>query len=616
MNTYGLLRNALKLLSNKARTRYLVFSFIQLFSSLLDLIAVSLIGATTFIISTKTQSHDTPPALIRYFRNFFPTQKINDNSQTLWLILIAVFLFILKSFLTLMLTRKLSIFLANQTTEISSSILKRYLNQPITFITKNSFQKIIQSVIIGVNSSVLGSLSSISIIFSELGLLLILIGTLMFINFQLTFYTTVFFVFFFTLFHLIFSKIAVQIGKQRIDTDVKSFQMVEETIYSYRELFVSNKVENILQRFIALRNQNTKAFGDGQWVLFVPKYSMESALMLGIATISLYLYYTNQYMENFSTLTMFIAAGSRILPSILRIQSAIGAIQSGIGSASYTFNLIEEISKFEKTFQSPQISNLNLEKIKSDKPEFSGTILLQNVSYKYPDSSQSILKNVDFEISKGTKVAIVGKTGSGKSTLADIMMGLINPSEGTVSLSGLPPSVAIKIWPGKMAYVPQVVSLTNISVKENVALGEDLQNISEDKVWECLKIAKVDDLVLHSTHGLETLMGEFGSKLSAGQKQRIGLARALYSDPKLLILDEATSALDVETENAISQSLESLPDDITVITIAHRLSTVKNARYIIHVQAGNIMLFTSFSELIQEFPSFELQMKLSGLSNN
>jgi len=207
----------------------------------------------------------------------------------------------------------------------------------------------------------------------------------------------------------------------------------------------------------------------------------------------------------------------------------------------------------------------------------------------------------------------VGSTGAGKSTLADVIIGVLEPDSGSVTISGASPREAISRWSGAIAYVPQSVALVVGSVRENVALGLPADAIDDDMVWEALQRAHLADFLRNSREGLDTYIGERGMRLSGGQRQRLGIARALYTRPRLLVLDEATSALDAETEGAIVRTLDELEGEVSTITVAHRLATVRRADQLLYLEDGRIIAHGTFDEVRGQVKDFDRQASLLGL---
>jgi len=207
----------------------------------------------------------------------------------------------------------------------------------------------------------------------------------------------------------------------------------------------------------------------------------------------------------------------------------------------------------------------------------------------------------------------VGPTGAGKSTIADVILGVIEPDAGMVSMSGLPPDQAVMQWPGAVAYVPQDITVVDGSIRQNVGLGLPEALIRDDLVWESLERAHLAPLVREDRDGLDTVVGENGVRLSGGQRQRLGLARALYTRPRLIVLDEATSALDAETEQAVSAALDELEGYVTLVIIAHRLATIRHCTSVAYLEDGRIRARGTFDEVRAQQPNFDRQAELLGL---
>jgi ABC-type multidrug transport system fused ATPase/permease subunit len=215
-------------------------------------------------------------------------------------------------------------------------------------------------------------------------------------------------------------------------------------------------------------------------------------------------------------------------------------------------------------------------------------VVFTDVSFRYPENEFPILDCVSLSIEPGEYFALVGESGAGKTTLVDVMLGIIHPNEGDLRISGLPPSVAIQKWPGAIAYVPQDVQIVEGTIRENVALGFDSHLIQEELIFGALKIAKLDNFVRSLPLGIDTPVGDRGTKLSGGQRQRLGIARAMFTNPRLLILDEATSALDMKTESEFAEALKGLASGVTLVVIAHRISTIESASAVFEIRDGKL----------------------------
>jgi ABC-type multidrug transport system fused ATPase/permease subunit len=238
---------------------------------------------------------------------------------------------------------------------------------------------------------------------------------------------------------------------------------------------------------------------------------------------------------------------------------------------------------------------------------------LKNLTYNYPDTDKSAITDVSFKIDTGSTLAIIGSSGSGKTTVADCLLGLLEPTSGSVEIDNTAPEIYRTINNGSISYVSQDVALIDGSIRENVAFAMPESEIGEDKIKIALKRAHIYDFVNGLPQGIQTVVGERGTRLSGGQRQRIGIARALYSNPKILVLDEATSALDAETESTITEMLKELHGQVTIISIAHRLSTVMHSDLVLFLRDGELAGSGKFDDLVQQHPDLAHQAELLGI---
>jgi ABC-type multidrug transport system fused ATPase/permease subunit len=305
-----------------------------------------------------------------------------------------------------------------------------------------------------------------------------------------------------------------------------------------------------------------------------------------------------------SSISVFIAAAGRIIPAVLRIQSAAISFRGAVTTASRTLEIIEEL----KTYQGSIIFHRNaVEKLENFIPR----VVLERVSFNYEGSDEGAVRDVSLRIEPGEWVAVVGKSGAGKSTLIDLMLGILKPTVGRVTISGLEPELATTVWRGSVAYVPQDSFIVQTSIRNNITFGRGVDYIDQHQIEISLRKVGLLNEVMAKPEGLNFDVGELGSKLSGGQKQRLGIARALYSNPTLLILDEATSALDNVSERLILDCLEELRGKVTIVSIAHKLSTVRSADRIIYIDNGFIAAIGSLAEIRKVVPEFEAQAQLA-----
>jgi ABC-type multidrug transport system fused ATPase/permease subunit len=399
------------------------------------------------------------------------------------------------------------------------------------------------------------------------------------------------------------TKISKFYGFQMSDVRNKFFDKINEMHDNYREILLrgaKNKYLNDLQKF---RSKQAVTVAGMAYLQVQSKYIMETSIIVGGLSISAAAFLTKDAGHAIAMLTIFIAAGSRIVPALLRLQNSIIQINNVSGLANSTINIANEIN----------VRN-QVNMFKSERQEtFLPRISIQSANFNYPNRTTEALSEISLELEEFTFNAIVGPTGSGKSTLLDLCLGFIQPDSGSVKINEMTPDHAIANFPGSIALIPQKVNIVNSNLRENITLGLPNENISDLEIENLLEEIQLKDFLHNLPEGLNSNIGEFGSKISGGQRQRLGIARALITKPKLLFLDEATSSLDSETESLISAKLQSLKGTMTIVSVAHRLSTVMNADKVIYMENGKIIKIGKFEEIRLAVPNFNTQAKLMGL---
>jgi ABC-type multidrug transport system fused ATPase/permease subunit len=337
----------------------------------------------------------------------------------------------------------------------------------------------------------------------------------------------------------------------------------------------------------------------------ISKYVIEGTMIVSGVAVAALQFTLQDSKYAIATLAVFLAAGTRIAPAILRVQQGSLQIKSNLGSAKSTLELISSLTD---PLQPAKVPNFQDEYL-----NFEADIKISNLCFAYPDTEVLALSNVSLEIAAGSTCAIVGPSGSGKTTFADLVLGMFNPTSGAVKISGTSPQEVVTKFPGAIAYVPQDVAVINGTVRENVALGYPIIDATADRVFAALQIAQLDELIRQLPNCLDTQVGPRGTKLSGCQRQRLGIARAVFTKPLVLVLDESTSSLDVQTELEVSKAINEIPYPVTKIISAHRLSTVQNADLVVYIEKGSVQASGKFNEIREKVPNFDVQAKLLGL---
>ena len=597
-----IINKALNLLTRRDKVKIVGIVIGQCILSFLDLLGVALIGILGALTVSGIQSRAPIGTIAKIVDGIglaqFPFQK-----QVAILALSASVTLVVRTLFSIVTTRKVLGFLGSRAAIISTELLRKLLNQSLTSIRKRSSQKTIYALTDGVTNITIGIIGNIMTITSDFALLLVLAIGLLVVNSTVAISTVVFFALVALFLNKFLHGKAGLLGESQGKLSVQSNENIAQVVQAYREIFVRNRRGYYAKSFSKLREEFSKNLAEVSFLPYVGKYVIEIAVVLGSLAISGIQFAITDAEHAVATLSIFLAAGTRIAPAVLRIQQSSVQLRAAMGSSEFTFEMIEELETIEPIELEESAPLFSY-------PEFKSTVCIREASYSYPDSERPSLKSVSLEIARGSAIALVGPSGGGKTTLADLLLGVLTPSSGEVQISGLEPQKAIERFPGAIAYVPQDSLIMDGTILSNVALGYPIHDLSIFHVTRALEIAQLLDLVNEMPKKLETLIGERGTNLSGGQRQRLGIARALYTNPQLIVLDEATSALDGKTEHDFTNALMSLKGSVTLVIIAHRISTVKECDVIYYVEDGRIKARGTFDRIRQEVPEFSEQILL------
>jgi ABC-type multidrug transport system fused ATPase/permease subunit len=488
---------------------------------------------------------------------------------------------------------------------MSSGLIAKYFTIPVSRLNLRSTQTSIYALTHGVTLMMVGVVAACISLISDLALLLVMGVGLSIVDPIAAISTAVVFGLLALVLYKAMHKKMQRLGEQQGLLEIESSQRISEAISAYRELVVRDRREYYSNQISILRYKLADGGANISFMANISKYILEITLVVGALLLAFYQFSTNSAFRAIATLTIFIAASTRIMPAILRVQQGLLGMKGALAQSRPTILLVNELAKVpNRTKVTKGFSRNHL--------GFFPLVEVSDLHFSY-DNTREILKGINFRADVGEFVAIVGDSGAGKTTLIDVILGSLEAKTGKVRISGLDPESTFERWPGAVSYVPQDSPIIEGNIKENLGMGYPSSEILDEYCWESLEQAQLLDFVKGLPHQLETNVGDRGTRLSGGQRQRLGIARALITRPELLILDEATSSLDGITEFEISESLRRLKGRVTLVVVAHRLSTIVNADRIYFMQSGEIRGTGNFSELKKSFPEFLKQAKLMGL---
>ena len=596
---------SIQLLSIRDRRILSGVAIFQMMFSILDLVGIALIGVIGSLTIRGVQS--TPPT--GQVSKLLETLRIDDlefQNQIAIIGFIAATVLIIRTVTSIYTTRKILLFLSKRSAVLATKMVSKLMQQPITYIQKRTSQQTLFVLTEGVRAINVGVIANVIALSTDLFLLFIIFLGLFAVDPVIAISTISIFLVIGLILYRQLQVRAHKLGVEYTEAAIYGNEKILEAIATFRETLVKNRGAFYTNKIGKNRMLIAENSAEMAFMPNISKYVIESTLVVGAFIICAIQFLNNDSAQAIGTLSIFLAAGSRIAPALLRIQQEALSIRNSSGTADPALQLIDELGDLHTPYE--DIQELDL-----IHHGFVSSVAVNNVDFTYSTSENRTLANISLKILQGQYVAIVGPSGAGKTTLVDLILGVLSPESGRIEISNMPPIEAIKRWPGSVAYVPQNVQIMNGSIAENVALGFDEITWDIDHIRRCIHEARLDEVVSTLEDGIYSNVGEGGNRLSGGQRQRLGIARSLYTNPKLLIMDEATSSLDAGSEAEITQTLLSLKGKTTVIVIAHRLSTIRDADLVVYLESGELIGQGTFSEVRASIPNFDRQSKLMGL---
>ena len=586
------------------RIKLYLSMFIQSCLAVLDLFGIAIIGLIGAMSVRGIQSENNPDT-INTILKFLKISDFQFQVQVALLACLSVATLIVKTVISIIAIRRIYHFMSFQSALLSKRLLEKILGQKLSFIAELTPSNVLYSVTAGCSRISLGITGNYVSLIADGFLLLILFIALLFVDTTMTLIIGLFFSITIISFHQFIKRKAERVGETESKLNIQSNQQVLEGIATYRERYTNNTLANLVENFLTTRIKLSTALAESAFLPNVTKYVIESLILIGALLVCGIQFAINDAGQAIATLSIFIGAATRVTPAIMRVQQTLIQIRNSTGAARATLEIIEKLGVEESLEVKVEFT--------STKDEYNQVVLMRDVSYRYPGAASDAVVDVDLDLFQGESVALVGPSGGGKSTIADLLLGIAEPTTGFVQVYGKSPRQIISREQRYIGYVPQLTTLVSENLRENLLMGLNPLLYGDKHLASILDSVGLSAEFQELGICLDSSLGENGSKLSGGQLQRLGIARALVPSPKLLILDEATSSLDASSENVITKTIGLLRGKISTVIIAHRLSTIRDVNRIYYIKNGSVVSKGDFEDLRSNLEEFRSQAELMGL---
>jgi ABC-type bacteriocin/lantibiotic exporter with double-glycine peptidase domain len=573
-------KNVLRLFSFKQKIKISFLLFLTLSTAFLDGLSILTVVPFLGILSNPQFINDN-----LYLNNFY--QLLNNfypiDQQSLILVIGLIFFIFL--FFSIFL-RAVNVYFQNSFSydfeyELSIRLLKKYLNESYSKFLDYNSSELSKNILSDVSTIIHGVVIPGIVVTSQSILCLFLLTLFFVIETQIALYSGFFLVFIYVVIFYSLKNLMKKKSNERMKSHSERFKTIFQVFGAIKEVKMYGLEDTYVNNFLKPAKVYARANAVSAFISVLPRNLLEIISLGGFIVLIVFYYYNGTEFSKITTnIAIYTLIAYRLLPSLQTLYSAISTFRFH----KLTFNLLYEDLIFNE--------KVKVESKKPDVLSFHKSIVLKNISFTYPNSTKNILKNISISIPYLKKVAIVGPTGSGKTTLIDIILGLLNPNQGTIKIDdSIIDSNNKKKWQKSIGYVPQQIYLLDSCIASNIAFGIEKKKIDLKKVVDCAKIANIHEFIEKELpEGYDTVVGERGIRLSGGEKQRIGIARALYHKPKLIIFDEATNALDKKTEKLLIKNLFNIKSNLTIIFVTHSLNIIKNFDKIFVLNDGSVKL--------------------------
>lgn len=591
------------LLERKQRYWLASLTLFAMFLNFLDVVGIVLVGVLAAGATTQESASG----------NFGLGNWLETMPWNL-LLLLVILLFLAKAGLTLLVSRSTLLYLAKIEAELSMRLAEGIFLRDLGHMKSLSRPEIEWAILRSTNVAFRTILGEAGVAIVNFSLSLLVFFLLLWTDWKTALAVTVYVAVTLTLFHLSSEKLAVLQGKEFATGSVLVNQSLSNLISSFREIAVLAKREFFMTELAKARKRVAEAGAITSFLGVLPRQIVELTLVVGLVGYLAFLG-GQPGSADLTVFAVFLVGGFRMISALLPLQRAIMLVRSEAPSAELAQLELRKFLDQKRAASEVVLSSAEEQEPTCQQLESGLEVRVLNVRFGHSDGDprNPSIRGVSLSVSPGGTAAIIGPSGGGKSTLLEIILGLHSPDSGEALLSGFPARDFSRRFPGAIGFVPQSPGIIAGTIEENIALGVLASEIDNSRIAEVLRISNLLEVVESIPGGVKSNIGKHVDKLSGGQLQRLGLARALYTRPKLLVLDEYTSALDADTEASISQSLRALRGTMTTVIVAHRLSTIKEADLIYVFENGRIVESGSFRHLRQSSEMVKRYISLMSL---
>jgi ATP-binding cassette subfamily C protein len=593
---------SLAFMTTQERSKWYFLTGLRAFLSLLDLIGILAIGFVVTSTAIFLTSGSDPNRVLEFAGLKIPAV----NAQSLpWVSAGVLVLFLAKAVFSVVLTRRAAFFVAMVEARSAKTIAEISFGGDLGEARKRSREEVMFAIQVGSPAAFNALLNAVNAFVTESALFVLICIGFLFVDPGATLAAIIYFGIIAFVMQYFVGSLMSQAGEVGAQGSVDANAAISDLLSVFRELLVLGKrgkyIEGIYRARVAAANGSATQY----YLTGMPRYIIEAALLVGVALFVLAQALAGDIVKSAATIGVFLSGGFRLTAALLPLQNALLIITGALPASKKAHDILQTLHSGEAvSMENPEPQEQAFE-AKNQQMSSAIGVNFDGVSFSYSDSERPAIISASFAIRPGTQVALMGPSGAGKSTIADLLCNVLKPSHGTISRFDELGRASDSNYQGRVSYVPQRPGLVSGTILENVALAEETDHVDRGQALEALRLAHLADMIEELPEGLDTPLGKLQDGLSGGQMQRLGLARALYTKPGLLVMDEATSALDAESEAEIQKALDAMRGKVTVVLIAHRLNTIQHADKVILVEDGQVKDSGTFKELISRNPSVE-----------